>query len=150
MQALTDAPPFASAAGALAAIARRAEAAAIPLGALVAGLAAFSLFLAALGHSPAEFYALVWRAGFGTAFSWENTLSRAAPLLVAALCVALPARLRPLVIGGEGAIVLGGLGADSARALGEDPLRVRTFSTAAGRALAGAPAAHCFNRQDAP
>ncbi|SEA43391.1 ABC transporter permease [Rubrimonas cliftonensis] len=100
-----------SAEGALAALARRAEAVAIPLGALLAGVAAFSLFLALLGHSPAEFFALVWRGGFGTAFSWENTLSRAAPLLLAALCVALPARLGLVVIGGEGAIVLGGLAA---------------------------------------
>jgi ABC-type uncharacterized transport system permease subunit len=52
---------------------------------------------------------LVYKAGFGTAFSWQNTLSRTAPLLLAALCVALPARLGLVVIGGEGAIVLGGV-----------------------------------------
>jgi hypothetical protein len=51
------------------------------------------------------------RPGFGTAFSWQNTLSRTAPLLLAALCVALPARLGLVVIGGEGAIVLGGVAA---------------------------------------
>ncbi len=95
--------------GALAWVARRAEAVCIPLGALIAGLAAFGLFLAVLGKSPADFYALVYRAGFGTPFSWENTLSRTAPLLFAALCVALPARLGLVVIGGEGAIVLGGV-----------------------------------------
>ena len=93
----------------LAASARRSEAIAIPLGALLAGLAAFSLFLLALGKAPADFYALVYKAGFGTWFSWQNTLSRTAPLLLAALCVALPARLGLVVIGGEGAIVLGGL-----------------------------------------
>ena len=90
---------------------RRLGAVALPLGALLAGLAAFALFLLALGKSPLEFYQLVWRAGFGTAFSWSNTLSRAAPLLLAALCVALPARLGLVVIGGEGAIVLGGVSA---------------------------------------
>ena len=95
--------------GWLAASARRLESIAIPVGALLAGLAAFSLFLLALGKAPAEFYALVYKAGFGTSFSWQNTLSRAAPLLLAALCVALPARLGLVVIGGEGAIVLGGL-----------------------------------------
>ncbi|MCY4589142.1 MAG: ABC transporter permease [Alphaproteobacteria bacterium] len=93
----------------LAVLARRAEAVAVPAGALLAGLAAFSLFLLLLGKSPAEFYALVYKAGFGTWFSWQNTLSRTAPLLLAALCVALPARLGLVVIGGEGAIVLGGL-----------------------------------------
>ncbi|MEM7566908.1 MAG: ABC transporter permease [Pseudomonadota bacterium] len=92
-------------------LARRAEAVAIPLGALLVGLAAFALFLLALGKSPAEFYGLVYKAGFGTGFSWSNTLSRTAPLLLAALCVALPAQLGLVVIGGEGAIVLGGVAA---------------------------------------
>ena len=101
-----DAPP-----AWLAVLARRAEGVAIPLGALLVGLAAFGLFLLAIGKSPVEFYQLVYRAGFGTAFSWQNTLSRTAPLLLAALCVALPARLGLTVIGGEGAIVLGGVAA---------------------------------------
>lgn len=100
--------------GAAGAFLGRAEGVLIPLGSLLAGFAAFSLFLLALGHSPAEFFSLVWRGGFGTAFSWENTLSRAAPLLLAALCVALPARLGLVVIGGEGAIGLGGLAAAAA------------------------------------
>ncbi|MEP0521077.1 MAG: ABC transporter permease [Hyphomicrobiales bacterium] len=83
----------------------------IPVVALFAGFVAFSLFLLLLGKSPLEFFALVYKAGFGTAFSWNNTLSRAAPLLLAALCVAIPARLGLVVIGGEGAIVLGGVAA---------------------------------------
>ncbi|MGR3783764.1 MAG: ABC transporter permease [Albimonas sp.] len=100
-----------AASGSLARWARRLEAAVLPLGALIVGLAAFGLFLLALGKSPAEFYGLVYKAGFGTWFSWQNTLSRAAPLLLAALCVALPARLGLMIIGGEGAIVLGGVAA---------------------------------------
>ena len=103
--------PGMAAAGWTATLARRAEAVAIPLGALLAGLAAFGLFLIAVGKSPAEFYELVYKAGFGSGFSWRNTLSRTAPLLLAALCVALPARLGLTVIGGEGAIVLGGVAA---------------------------------------
>lgn len=89
----------------------RLEAVVIPLGALIFGLALFSLFLAVLGKSPVDFFALVYKAGFGTAFSWQNTLSRVPPLLFAGLCVALPARLGLVVIGGEGAIALGGLAA---------------------------------------
>ena len=95
--------------GMLAGLARRSEAVLIPLAALLIGLAVFSLFLLTQGKSPAEYFALVYKAGFGTAFSWQNTLSRTAPLLFAALCVALPARLGLTVIGGEGAIVLGGV-----------------------------------------
>ena len=95
----------------LASLARRAEALLIPLAALLIGLLAFAIFLLALGKSPTEFYALVYKAGFGSAFSWQNTLTRTAPLLLAALCVALPARLGLVIIGGEGAIVIGGVAA---------------------------------------
>ncbi len=89
--------------------ARRAEAVMLPLAALLTGLFVFGVFLALQGKSPAQFYGLVYKAGFGTAFSWENTLVRAAPLLFAALCVALPARLGMVIIGGEGAIVISGV-----------------------------------------
>ena len=85
----------------------------IPICALLAGFALFSLFLLMVGKSPVDFYLLVWKAGFSSEFSWQNTLSRVAPLVLAALCVALPARLGLVVIGGEGAIVLGGLAAAS-------------------------------------
>ena len=99
----------------LASVARHTEAVLIPLTALLAGLTAFGVFLLAVGKSPAEFYALVIKAGFGSAFSWQNTLTRAAPLLLTALCVALPARLGLVVIGGEGALVLGGVAAPPGR-----------------------------------
>ncbi|MBZ9862589.1 ABC transporter permease [Mesorhizobium sp. CA12] len=92
-------------------IARRAEAFVIPLAALVVGMALFSLFIALVGKSPVLLYETMWRGGFGSWFSIQNSLSRAAPLLLAALCVALPARLGLVVIGGEGAIVLGGVSA---------------------------------------
>jgi ABC-type uncharacterized transport system permease subunit len=96
---------------ALAWIARRAEVVVIPLAALIAGMVLFGVFIAALGKSPLQLFDLMWRGGFGSSFSIENALSRAAPLLLAALCVALPARLGLVVIGGEGAIVLGGVAA---------------------------------------
>lgn len=98
-------------------LARQSEAVILPLAALLVGFAVFSIFLLLQGKSPTEFFALTYRAGFGTAFSWQNTLSRTAPLLFAALCVALPARLGLVVIGGEGAIVLGGLAAGAMGAL---------------------------------
>lgn len=90
-------------------LARRSEAVLLPVGALLTGLLLFALFLAVQGKSPAEYYSLVYKAGFGSAFSWQNTLVRTAPLLLAALCVALPARLGLVVIGGEGAIVISGV-----------------------------------------
>ena len=91
--------------------ARRSEAVVLPLAALLAGFFVFCIFLLLQQKSPVQFLALTYQGGFGTAFSWQNTLSRTAPLILAALCVALPARLGLVVIGGEGAIVLGGVAA---------------------------------------
>src|SRR5262249_25711019 len=88
---------------------RAAEALVIPIGALAAAMVVFGLFMAALGHNPLEIYALIYRGAFASAFSWQNTLSRAAPLVLTALCVALPAQAGLMVIGGEGAVGLGGL-----------------------------------------
>lgn len=90
---------------------RIAEALLIPVGALVAALLLFSLFMALIGKDPVEVCALIYKGGFGSAFSWNNTLQRAAPLILTALCVALPAQAGLIVIGGEGALVLGGLAA---------------------------------------
>ena len=86
-----------------------AEALVIPIGALAAAMAVFGVFMAALGQNPLEIYALIYKGAFANAFSWQNTLSRAAPLILTALCVALPAQAGLMVIGGEGAVVLGGL-----------------------------------------
>jgi ABC-type uncharacterized transport system permease subunit len=80
----------------------------ITLFALLVSAFLFSLFLLAIGKSPIEFFALVERGGFGTAFSIQNTLQRAAPLILTALAVAIPARIGLIMIGGEGALVLGG------------------------------------------
>jgi simple sugar transport system permease protein len=90
---------------------RGAEYIAIPLFALAASAALFSLFLLALGKSPVDFFALVYRGGFGTAFSIQNTLQRSAPLILTALAVAVPARIGLVMIGGEGALVIGGFAA---------------------------------------
>lgn len=83
----------------------------VPVGAVALAAALFSVFLLTLGKSPATFFELLWRGGFGTAFSWQNTLIRTAPLIFTALCVAIPARLGLMVIGGEGALVIGGFAA---------------------------------------
>jgi simple sugar transport system permease protein len=87
---------------------RGAEYVVIPLLALGITAVLFSILLLALGKSPAEFFELVERGGFGTAFSLQNTLQRSSPLILTALCVALPARIGLVIIGGEGALVLGG------------------------------------------
>lgn len=87
-----------------------AEALLLPLGALAAALGVFGLFVWFGGGSPLQAWALLFRGAFGDAFSWQNSLQRAAPLMLTALAVALPARAGLTVIGGEGALVLGALG----------------------------------------
>jgi ABC-type uncharacterized transport system permease subunit len=71
----------------------------------------FALFLLTIGKSPVDFVDYVWRGGFGTAFSFQNTLQRSSPLILTALAVAIPARIGLIMIGGEGALVLGGFAA---------------------------------------
>jgi ABC-type uncharacterized transport system permease subunit len=83
----------------------------LPAGALVVSLLVFGVFVAGAGVNPFTAYTLMYMGGFGTWFSWQNTLQRAAPLILTALCTAIPAHLGLVIIGGEGALVLGGLGA---------------------------------------
>jgi simple sugar transport system permease protein len=89
----------------------RAEGLLIPLSAVVVSLLLFGLFVALAGANPLEVFHQIWRGAFGTWFSFQNTLQRAAPLMLTALCTALPARMGLIVIGGEGALVAGGLAA---------------------------------------
>jgi len=55
----------------------------------------FAVFLVAIGKSPVDFIDYVWRGGFGTAFSFQNTLQRSSPLILTALAVAIPRAHRP-------------------------------------------------------
>lgn len=104
-------PSLLAASGLSAATLRRIEAVVIPVGALIASALIFSVFLLALGKSPLAFYSLIWTGGFGSSFSVQNTLLRAAPLILTGLAFAIPARIGLTVIGAEGALVLGGFSA---------------------------------------
>ena len=83
----------------------------LPVAALAAALLLFGGFVWLGGASPLETWTILFKGAFGDWFSWQNTLQRAAPLMLTALCVALPARAGLIIIGGEGAVVLGGLAA---------------------------------------
>lgn len=82
---------------------------ALPVAAIAAALALFGVFVWFAGVNPVEVWFLLFKGAFGDWFSWQNTLQRAAPLMLTALCVAIPARAGLVIIGGEGAMVLGGL-----------------------------------------
>jgi simple sugar transport system permease protein len=90
---------------------RALEALMAPLVALIGAAVLFGIFLVFLGASPLDFLDLVWTGAFGSWFSIQNTVQRASPLLLTALCVALPGQLGLVIIGGEAAVVLGGLAA---------------------------------------
>jgi simple sugar transport system permease protein len=83
----------------------------LPAVAFAVSLGFFGVFVALSGHSPIAVFEEMYRGAFGTWFSFQNTLLRAAPLMLTGLCCALPARLGLIMIGGEGAVVVGGTAA---------------------------------------
>lgn len=89
----------------------RLEAVFIPISAIAFSLVLFGLFCLAVGANPFGVYASIYKAAFGSWYSFQNTLIRAAPLMLSSLCTALPAQLGLIIIGNEGALVVGGLGA---------------------------------------
>src|SRR5260370_4130312 len=91
------------------------ERTAVPTLAVLASAVSLGLLLAIYQHvDPLEAFALMYQGAFGSWFSWQNTLTRAAPLILTALCTALPARMGLIIIGNEGALVVGGVAAAAA------------------------------------
>jgi general nucleoside transport system permease protein len=99
-----------------------AEAVLVPVGALILSLLLFGAFVAAAGVNPLAVYGYMAKGSLGSWFSVQNTLTRAAPLVLTGLCTALPAQVGLMIIGGEGAFVIGGV-----------------FAAMTGVALLGAP-----------
>jgi general nucleoside transport system permease protein len=116
-----------------------AEVVVIPVLALAAALALFGIFVALFGRNPLDLYFYMYQGAFGTWFSWQNTLTRAAPLILTALCTALPAQLGMVIIGGEGALLMGALAATSAALAlpGAPPLAVQVAMACAGMIAGG-------------
>ncbi len=111
----------------------------IPGAALVGALGVFGIFVALFGKNPLDLYFYMYYGAFGTWFSWQNTLTRAAPLILTALCTALPAQLGMVIIGGEGALLIGALAATGAALLVQSapPLVVQSVMICAGMAGGG-------------
>ncbi len=85
------------------------DACVVPVAALALTCILFSVFVFLLGKDPFEVWSLIYDGAFASAFSWQNTLQRAAPLMLTSLAVVLPAQVGLIIIGGEGALVLGAL-----------------------------------------
>ncbi|HVZ88451.1 MAG TPA: ABC transporter permease [Polyangia bacterium] len=137
-------PAAAAAAAAASAEARRAawrksvESVAIPIGAIVAALLLFGIFVALTGRSPLAVYHEMYRGSFGTWFSFQNTLQRSAPIMLTALATAIPLRLGLVVLGGEGAMVLGGLAAAAIGIHLHSPFSIKLGMFVTGALVGGA------------
>ena len=84
---------------------------AAPVGALAFTLAITSLLVAWAGAPVGRAYALLLQGGFGSRFAWTETLTRATPLILTGLAVALAFRARLYNIGAEGQLYAGALAA---------------------------------------
>ncbi|MBF2086738.1 ABC transporter permease [Thermoleptolyngbya sp. C42_A2020_037] len=119
---------------------RTLESLCLSFGAILAGILLFGIFCALVGTNPFAVYASIWKAAFGKWSTFQNTLVRAAPLMLSALCTALPARLGLVIIGNEGALVVGGLAAVSmglAMGTAFPPLMVQIAMAIAGMVMGG-------------
>jgi simple sugar transport system permease protein len=114
------------------------EAIAVPGCAMGAALVLFGAFMALTGRNPLAVYHEMFRGSFGTWFSFQNTLQRAAPLLLTAMATALPLRLGLVVLGGEGAMVLGGLAAAAVAVHLHTPVSVKLAMLVTGAVAGGA------------
>src|SRR5436305_6247965 len=139
----TERSPQAASLAAAAAEARRdawrrsIESVAIPLGAILVALVLFGIFMALTGRNALAVYHEMFRGSFGTAFSFQNTLQRAAPIMLTALATAIPLRLGLVVLGGEGAMVLGGLAAAAIGIHLHSPLSIKIGMFVAGALVGG-------------
>ena len=117
----------------------RLESVVIPAGAILFSLGAFGIFCALAGANPFAVYASIYKAAFASWYSFQNTLVRAAPLMLCSLATAIPFRLGLVMIGNEGALVIGGL---SATVVGlqmstASPLVAQTVMAIVGMAAGG-------------
>ena len=84
----------------------------ITIAALLASVLLYTIFIYLYaGVAPLDLFYQMYRGSWSGTFSISNTLTKAAPLILTALCTALPARVGLINIGAEGALMLGGLAA---------------------------------------
>jgi simple sugar transport system permease protein len=84
---------------------------AAPFAAVVFTLIVTSALVAWAGAPVTRAYALLIEGGFGSRFAWTETLTRATPLILTGLSVAVAFRARLFNIGAEGQLYLGALAA---------------------------------------
>jgi ABC-type uncharacterized transport system permease subunit len=99
----------------------RARLVAAPFIAVAFTLVVASLFVAWAGAPLAATYAAIFEGGFGSRFAWSETLTRATPLILTGLAVAVAFRARLFNIGAEGQLYAGALAAVAVGSLDGPP-----------------------------
>jgi len=74
-------------------------------------LVLFGAFVMTKGANPIQMYADMWRSTVLNGASLDQVLVKAAPLILAGLAVAVPARAGLVNVGGEGQVILGAVAA---------------------------------------
>jgi ABC-type uncharacterized transport system permease subunit len=82
---------------------------AIPILAVIGGLAVAAILIVASDVNPVEAYTALIRGAFGSAYATATSLDRAIPLVLAGMGVAFAFRCGVWNVGAEGQIYLGGL-----------------------------------------
>jgi len=82
-----------------------------PFAAVAFTLAVSSLFVAWAGAPLSSTYTAIVDGAFGSRFAWSETLTRATPLIITGLAVAVAFRARLYNIGAEGQLYVGALAA---------------------------------------
>ncbi|MBX3582434.1 MAG: ABC transporter permease [Rhizobiaceae bacterium] len=80
-----------------------------PVAAVVLTLAITSLLVLAAGASPLSVFYLVWKGAAGSQFALMETLTRATPLILTGLAVAVAFRAKLWNIGAEAQLYIGGV-----------------------------------------
>lgn len=77
--------------------------------ALTLAMVGFSIVLTAAGRPALATIGAIFGGAFGSSLGWLETLTRATPLLLCGLAVAIPARVGLINIGGEGQLHMGAI-----------------------------------------
>jgi len=75
------------------------------------GVLAYVALILVYGKSPLHAFAEIWTSTLSSQYGLEDVVVRMTPLVLAAMAVAIPARVLQVNVGGEGQIFMGGLGA---------------------------------------
>lgn len=81
------------------------------VGAILIALVIFSILIMTRGANPLNVFSEAWANTIQSPFAMQQALVKAAPLILAALAVAIPARAGLVNVGGEGQLIIGAVAA---------------------------------------